>query len=371
MLNKKTIKWLIILILITLTNCIHYVKKARKEHIARVAVVCGVDRVNIGGIKDKVFYKKVAITTNHKFPIYFSQYKGYVYVNGKKYRGNLKIQKIDGRIWVINVLNIEDYLKGVVPCEIGRISKNIIEAAKAQAVAARTYAYAHLNQHKDLGFDLYATIQDQVYKDVNCESELTNRAVEETERQILTYNGKAIEAKYHSTCGGKTAYFNDAWPGDPPPYLRSVNCPYCKNSPHYKWKKAFSKGEFFKNLRFRLKRVGYEIPQGELIKNLRLIKNKKSKRIIRIIIKTEKEEYVIPGYHTRSIFGDHKDPGGLLKSNLITINVKGNHVIIEGMGFGHGVGMCQFGAIEMARKGKSYKQILYHYYRGTKIKKIE
>lgn len=374
--NEKTYNWnrwifILFTTFIVFVNCVPYVKKMRKDNLVRIAVVCGVDRVNISGIKDKKPYKNYQVSLNNAFPMYFSSNKGVVVVNGRKYRGNLEIRKTGERLWVINILNIEDYLKGVVPCEIGKVSKNLIEVAKAQAVAARTYACAHLNQYQNLGFDLYATIQDQVYKGIGCENEFTNRAIDKTKGLILTYKNRPIEAKYHSTCGGKTADFNDAWSGNPPPYLKSVNCSYCQNSPHYKWQKVLSKSEFFPRFRSRLKKIGVKIPDDELIRSLKLIKNKRSKRAIKLIITTEDNKYKISGYNIRTVFGDNKDPGGLLKSNFISIKTKGDKIIIEGKGWGHGVGMCQFGAIEMARKGKNYKRILYHYYSGTRIKKIK
>lgn len=352
-------------------NCVPYVRSERKDNLIRVAIICGTDSVLVNGIKNRTFVSNHRINLNSELPQYFTPKDGFVWVNKKKYRGNLKIQVNSGKIWVINILNIEDYLKGVVPCEIGRISQAIFEAAKAQAVAARTYTWAHLNQYEDLGFDLYATIRDQVYRGMSCENELTNLAIEQTRGQILTCKNTPIEAKYHSTCGGRTADFNDAWTGNAPPYLKSVSCSYCKNSPHYEWTKVFTKSEFFVNLRTKLKKIGKKIPGDELIKNIKLIKNRKSKRVLKLVVITEEEEYTIPGYHIRTVLGDKRDPGGLLKSNYLTLRTKGDKVIIEGKGWGHGVGMCQFGAIGMARQGKNYKQILYHYYSGTRIKKVK
>lgn len=288
-------------------------------------------------------------------------------MNGVQYRGNLEIRTNAGQIWVINIVDIEDYLKGVVPCEIGRTSMNLIEAAKAQAVAARTYAYAHFNQYQDLGFDLYATIKDQVYQGASAEHELTNLAIAQTQGEILTFRGLPIEAKYHSTCGGRTADFNDAWSGKAPPYLRSVACPYCKDSPYYRWTKKISKKEFFLNLRNRFEKIGLNLTEGELIKTFRLTRNRKSGRVIRMIITTTESKYEIKTYNIRKLLGDEKDPGGLLKSNYITLKPEGDSIEISGRGYGHGVGMCQFGALEMARRGKNYREILYHYYRGAKV----
>jgi len=375
MLNKRihnVKKWLCILFALStiLANCVAYTRRVRKVNLVRIALVCGVDRVNISGIKDKKFYENYTVSSRDKFPLYFSSQRDFVVVNGDRYRGNLEIKRIGEQIWVINAVDIDDYLKGVVPCEIGGVSRETFEAAKAQAVAARTYAYAHINQYRDLGFDLYATIQDQVYRGVASEREMTNLAVEQTAKEILIYKNRSIEAKYHSTCGGRTADFNDAWSGNPPPYLRSVSCRYCQDSPHYKWQKVLTKKTFFMNMRTRLKKIGKTIPDDALIKNIKLVRNRRSKRVGKLIICTRDNEYTIPGYNIRTVLGDSHDPGGSLKSNFIHIRVKGDKVTIEGRGFGHGVGMCQFGALEMARKGKSYHQILRHYYPGARLKKI-
>lgn len=354
-----------------LINCVPYVRSTRKDSLVRVAIICGAENVTISGINNNTYLKDHQITLNSALPQYFSPKDGFVAVNKKTYRGNLKIQINNGKIWVINIVDLEDYLKGVVPCEIGRVSQKIFEAAKAQAVAARTYAWAHLDQYQELGFDLYATIRDQVYKGVSCEGELTDLAVEQTKGQILTYKNVPVEAKYHSTCGGRTADFNDAWPGNPPPYLKSVKCNYCSESPHYTWQKTIPKDIFFSKVRNKLASIGTKIPADELIKNMKLVMNRRSKRVLKLIVITKKNEYTIPGYNLRTVFGDNQDPGGLLKSNYITLKAKGDDIIIEGKGWGHGVGMCQFGAIEMARQGKNYKRILYHYYSGTKIKTIK
>ncbi len=359
------------LIIYVFFSCVPYTRTTRKDNLIRVAIMCGADSVSIRGIKNHTFVNDQWLTLSSDLPQYFTPQDGFVFVNKKKYRGNLNVQMTNGKIWVINVVDLEDYLKGVVPCEIGRISQTLFEAAKAQAVAARTYAWAHLNQYEEFGYDLYATIRDQVYNGVSCENELTNLAVEQTKGQILTYKNSPVEAKYHSTCGGRTADFNDAWPGDPPPYLKSVKCDYCSKSPHFEWQKEITKDVFFDKVRNKLANIGTKIPDDELIKNIKLVMNRKSKRVLKLVVITQKNEYTIPGYHIRTVFGDNKDPGGLLKSNYITLKAKGDKVIIEGKGWGHGVGMCQFGAIEMARQGKGYKQILYHYYSGTRIKKTK
>ncbi len=362
---------LALILLSIIVNCIPYTKPVTKTELIRIAIITGVDSVLISGIKDDIFYENYLVHSNTDLPIFFRPSKGKnVMVNHNQYYGSLEIKKINKKIWVINILNMEDYLKGVVPCEIGKISKNLIEVAKAQAIAARTYAFSHLRQYEELGFDLYATTRDQVYQGKQVEDAIINEAIIKTRGIILTYNGKPIDAKYHSTCGGRTADFNDAWKGTPVPYLRSVECGFCNESPHFAWQRQMSKNEFFKTLRKNLLNMGIMVADSELIKGFKLKRNPKSKRIVELKIITDRTEYVVSNYNIRILFGSENDPDGLLKSNNFTLQIKNDSIIIEGKGYGHGVGMCQSGAIGMAKKGKKFKEILKHYYPNTKLKKF-
>ncbi len=315
----------------------------------------------------KRFRQDYLVSISDTLPLFIKPKDGRVLVNNKPYRGNLEIKNINNKIWVINVVDIEDYLKGVVPCEIGKITEELIEAAKAQAVAARSYAYSNKNKYAELGFDLYATSQDQVYGGINAEDKLIGEAIKKTKGLVLTYQGRPIQAKYHSTCGGKTADFNDAWPGAGPPYLSSVVCGFCEDSPHYQWQKIMHKDDFLRNLRDNLKKTGIIIAENEFIKGFRFKRNPKSGRITSVIVLTNLNEYKIDAHYIRTPFGTEGDPGGLLKSNYFHLGVKGDSIVIKGKGYGHGVGMCQFGAIGMAKKGKKFKEILRHYYPIAKI----
>ncbi|MBE0432672.1 SpoIID/LytB domain-containing protein [candidate division WOR-3 bacterium] len=367
---KRILSPVMIVIAIAGMSCMPYTGKPRRETAVRVAIECGVDQVRLSGTRGKKYYSDYLVTLNESFPFHFGPNDGRVSINGRDYRGSVEVRKVDGRLWVINVLDIESYLKGVVPCEIGGVSERQFEAAKAQAVAARTYARAHMGQYSDLGFDLYSTVQDQVYKGISCERAITSRAVASTAGEVLVYNNVPIEAKYHSTCGGRTADFGDAWAGSPPPYLRSVVCRYCEKSPHYHWHKVMTRNEFFAHLRSRLKKIGICLTEHELIHSFRLRRSERSNRLKELILVTNKTEYKVANYRIRTLFGEPTDPGGLLKSTYVYIRTEGDRVIIEGRGFGHGVGMCQFGALEMAAQGKDYRYILYHYYRGTRVKRF-
>ena len=155
-----------------------------------------------------------------------SNSRSYLSFNGKPYRGIFIVKSTVKGIVLINVLNIEDYLKGVVPVELSPYTFNEIEAQKAQAVAARTYALKNLGMFKELGFDLCDTQKCQVYKGMSVEDPLSTRAIEETEGEVMVYRGKLINALYTSTCGGSTENVENVFLGKPIPYLRGTPCFY-------------------------------------------------------------------------------------------------------------------------------------------------
>jgi len=150
--------------------------------------------------------------------------QSYLTYDGRNYRGIFVLRGSSRGTLLINLLNLEDYLKGVVPGELSPYYFGEIEALKAQAVAARTYALKNLGQFEDLGFDLYATPQSQVYEGMSIEHPKSTRAVEETAGQVAVYDGKLINALYTSTCGGATENVEEIFEGDGVPYLKSVEC---------------------------------------------------------------------------------------------------------------------------------------------------
>ena len=162
--------------------------------------------------------------------IYFipSNPQSYLTYNGSQYRGILVLRATKKGLALINLLNLEDYLKGVVPKELSPEIFNAYDALKAQAVAARTYAIKHLGAYADLGFDVYDTPQSQVYGGLSAEHPLSSRAVEETRGEVAVYRGKLINALYTSTCGGLTEDASNVFEGIPVPYLKSTECVYEK-----------------------------------------------------------------------------------------------------------------------------------------------
>ncbi len=311
-------------------------------------------------------------------PIYFTPLNaGLFSFNGMIYRGSLMLKKdADELLLPINRLSIEDYLKGVVPAEIGKLDKKKIEASKAQAVAARTYAFAHLNRHSDMGYDLECTVQDQVYRGYLLEDSITNRAIDETRGIVALYKNVPIDAKYHSTCGGYTSDNENEWVGSPAPYLRGgfdgEGCffkrVYCSKSKHYKWAYEYNKKDFYdmvsKNYS-SLKKVSVEAV------SVYVSKKDKYKRVIELTIKDKSgKKYSVKGLDIRKLFTFEEHLGGMLKSRYFEIKEDGGKIVVNGGGFGHGVGMCQYGAMEMAASGKNYKQILTHYYKGIQLKRV-
>lgn len=167
---------------------------------------------------------------NDETTLYFipSHPRSFLSFRGRSYRGIFVLQSSRKGLVLINILNLEDYLKSVVPSELSPYNFPALEAHKAQAVAARTYALKNKGQMANLGYDLGDTPLDQLYKGMNAEHPLSTRAVEETKGEVLTYRGRLIDALYTSTCGGRTEDVENIFLGPALPYLRSTECFYEK-----------------------------------------------------------------------------------------------------------------------------------------------
>ncbi len=289
-------------------------------------------------------------------------------VNDRRYRGDIKISANGNDIIVLNIIDMENYLKGVVPAEIGVRSREEMSAMEAQAVAARTYAYSHI--FPDRFYDMENTVNDQVYIGYSIENDITNEAVEKTKGIVAMYKGKPIDAKYHSTCGGVTSSAKDEW-GSNVPYLQPVedkdkNGYFCSFSPHFHWKHVFKRDYFFRIVKDGIKRLKGRDP-GQL---KRILLKKHKGRVFEMTVVTTNGEYVFKGLSIRKVFSPVNAPGDMLRSRYFSIISEGENIIIDGHGFGHGVGMCQYGAMGMAKRGYKYDEILKHYYKGISLVKI-
>lgn len=270
-------------------------------------------------------------------------------VGAKAYRGQLEVRPGNGSLAVINALPLEEYLYGVVPGEV--IPSWHAESLKAQAVAARTYAVSHLGQFAAAGYDLKATVASQVYGGATLERPSTNRAVDETRGQILTYQGAPIEAFYSDSSGGFTEAAGEVW-GKAIPYLQPVP-DFDQGSPRYNWTFTAAGGA----LPRALAKLGAAI--GDL-QDIVPLERSYSGRIKRARLVGSLAQIDVAGEKLRFAFG--------LRSTFFNVSRLPNGTFqFAGRGWGHGVGMTQWGAKAMADMGFTYDQILAHYYSQTTL----
>lgn len=275
-------------------------------------------------------------------------------INGKRYRGRVEIVCSQQDLLIVDELNLEDYLVGLINSEIS--SRWHTEAVKAQAVVARTYALYQKKAGKNPGYDLEATVMSQVYGGIDSEDEMALKAVKETEGEVALYNGELIQAIYHSCCGGETEAAEDMW-GWRIPYLKRLNDPYCTAAPNYFWLYRIS----LKEMEDRLSRVNSHIRD---IKSIHVQKRSPSGRVMAIAVGHMGGTTGMTGKDFRGAVGFEN-----LRSTNFTVKLIGSLLDFTGSGGGHGVGMCQWGAKGMAEHGKSYKEILKWYYPGITIKR--
>ena len=286
-----------------------------------------------------------------RYPLQFETWNNEININGLVVRGMIQLHNVVGKIQVVNVVKMNEYLYGVLPSEV--MPSWPKEVLKAQAVAARTYAYYHLLKNNSTYFDLDGSTNFQVYKGKSLETEATNNAVDSTAGIIMVYNNKPILAYFHSTCGGKTTDDRFVWQGEDLPYLTSIDCSYCKNSPHYSWQVELTLHEIYEALVKRYKGVGkiYAITLGREDTRVTVVKIEHANGIIRM-----------NGNDFRLMFDAKK-----IKSLYFEAIQTKRGLVLKGNGFGHGVGLCQWGARGMAEQGKRFDEILKFYYRNITI----
>lgn len=297
-------------------------------------------------------------------------------VKDVRYRGIMKILPNAERLRLVNIIYIEDYLKGVVPPEIGPRTEAEIEAVKAQAVAARTYTMAHLQQYGAQPYDMKSTIIDQLYQGVDVENDLVNRAIAATAGVVATYQDNFIDAYYHSTCGGMTDDIQEVWDRPEVPYLKSVPDTSCSWSKYYVWKEVFTEPQ----LRGRLDQYlstdrGRDLRIGP-ITDIVIEGHTPGGRVKTLTIRTADDSYRFHKDRIRWVIGRSSTPDLILPSDRFEVRVSRDNqgrvtaVTFSGSGYGHGVGLCQCGAIGKARDGWNHAQILAHFYTGIELKQL-
>lgn len=286
------------------------------------------------------------------------------------YPGTLFATAKSGKLTLVNETSVEEYLRGVVPFEIGTLDSSRYEALKAQAVAARTYAYRHFGSREALGFDVFADTRDQVYNGIPKNSGLTDRAILETSGEVILFDGAPIEAYYHSTCAGRTES-PATWGKEPVPYLSAQSDldasgkPFCAASSYMSWERSFDAKNLAKLFAENLKEAGVKKElKFKKILNLAVEDTLAGGRIAVLSVTTDKGTFSVRGDKVRWLF---KEGGKILPSSAFSVKRSGSDWKLIGKGFGHGIGMCQMGARERARRGQSYKEILEHYYSGAEL----
>ncbi|MBE9054942.1 SpoIID/LytB domain-containing protein [Sphaerospermopsis sp. LEGE 08334] len=277
--------------------------------------------------------------------------KGFVYIGDRWFRGRTLVIPTENGLTAVNWVDLEEYLYSVIGGEMN--SSWPQEALKAQAIAARTYAlYKREQQRNNPIFDLGDTPDRwQIYKGVSSESRNTYAAVDSTAGQVLTYDNRIILSVFHACSGGHTENVEDVW-GNPLPYLRAVQ-DFDQNIKECNWSRTFTPGE----ISSRISGVGNV--RDMIIESLSPFRSVKTLRIV-----GDQGTKVLKGEAVRTALK--------LRSTRFTLNKDANgNFTLQGLGFGHGLGMSQWGAYNLAKQGANHLQILGHYYKGVALTPIQ
>lgn len=303
--------------------------------------------------------------------------------DGRHYRGRLEFVAVDSAILVVNVVALEEYLRGVVPLELGVRSPNERAALEAQAVAARSYAVVRLRQGRDAPFHLTGAVWDQVYGGLEAEHPNADDAVRATTGLVLTYGGVVVQAPYHSACGGHTAAPGEAWSGvGTSTWLRPVrdvpegsDQPWCAIAPRFHWERTLDGRELEGAVaRYVQGRGGARLVAAGAVRGARIEGHTASGRVSALLLDTDAGALRLAGTAMREALRSRR--GEILNSTYFSLEpVIGRdgrltQLTIHGTGNGHGVGMCQWGAIGRARAGHDARAILAAYYPGTVVTRL-
>lgn len=298
--------------------------------------------------------------------------------NQRHYRGILRLLPRGETVRVINIVYMEDYLRGVVPPEIGARTEYELEAVKAQAVAARTYAMAHMKQYEGEPYDMKSSIMDQVYDGATGENKLANKAIDQTAGRVMTYRDELINAYFHSTCGGRTDDIADVWDRKDIAYLKSIDDQAaCSWSKYYTWTETFTELQ----LRGRIEQYLASDGRGDGLRigpitNLTISDRTAGGRVRKLLVRTDRDIFPFKKDRIRWVIGRTSNPDLILPSDRFDLDIERDsnenivRVTFRGQGYGHGVGMCQCGAIGHSRNGWLCDSILTHYYTAVDIKKL-
>lgn len=269
----------------------------------------------------------------------------------RPYPGALAFRSAEGRLEIVNHAPIEPYVASVVQSEFGFTE---IEGAKAQAVLARTYALRRAGAHAT--YDLVDDQRSQVYRGSGVITATSLRAAAETQGEVLTYRGDLADAYYYSSSGGHTADNDAVWNGTPVPYLRAVPDPYDSTSPDHSWQTSASRAGVLSTLSSRY---------GGSVEGIEITRRSRSNRVLEVRLIGGRRG-TITGSQLRQAVNATAG-ARTVRSTRFDVSVEGDRYVFRGSGFGHGVGMSQYGALGQARDGRTYREILAHYFRGTEV----
>jgi stage II sporulation protein D len=296
----------------------------------------------------------------------------------KTYRGILVFSPADTGLLIVNRVDVEEYLRGVIPLEIGARLTSDHAAVEAQAVAARSYTYTRMLSSGQRDFDLRATDSDQVYGGVAAETFWGDLAVAATAGWVLSYRGQVVTGPYHSACGGSTALPSETWRGGQNGFLRAVSDtsprtgrPWCEISPRAQWERRIPAADLASALE-RYGRSYATVPPGASgsIRDVRIDNRSSTSRAGTVVFATAAGDLAFRNDNIRYVL---RPAGEVLPSTDITLTTERNSsgglqtVVVKGRGYGHGVGLCQWGAIARARAGEDFRAILKAYYPGADI----
>lgn len=286
---------------------------------------------------------------------------GFLQVNGKLYRNSITVLAKGENCLAVNTVDLEKYLAGLINREM--LPTWPEEALKAQAVASRSYALAQMNASRNRDYDVESTTQDQVYEGAASETAKSNKAVDATKGLVLSFGMGPAKAYFHANCGGTTEVPESVW-GTDNGQFRSVYCPYHKRErDRTRWSLSLTG----KQIESALRKVAGLLPAGFLrLAKLEAGAPNANQRMNDVIVSdVSGNSIVVPAPLFRSALGNTK-----VKSTAFRVNPFGDGYAIAGEGYGHGVGMCQIGARAMAEEGKSYQDILRHYYPQAKLTRL-
>jgi stage II sporulation protein D len=276
-------------------------------------------------------------------------------LNGRRLRGILEIvRQQDLTLLVINHVSLEDYLRGVLSKEAPDYWPD--EALKAIAIAARTYAVSQRFTKAFGEYDVTGDVMSQEYGGKTGEKTATTRAVKATAGWVVTYEGQLFPTFYHSTCGGVTEHARVMGRFDIEPLRGGIRCSLCSASPFFHWQRRLTKAEI--GWALRNSRYGSIGP----VLDIRVTQRTASDRAKEITVVGAHRTLQLTGYDLRALLGFER-----IRSPLFSVTATGDSFILDGHGWGHGVGLCQWGAAELARRGFSAREILAFYYPHTEL----